>query len=760
MTSAVPRSQPSATLPALPTDFVRQLMWRFADRPELQQLVVATRRLARQTVARVVARGGRATQEWTADKQQMLEAFDEAGITGLSAGRGEGNQAAGTANLAAALASFELAWVDGGAAACSSALRLAQEPIAEAGTREQKERYIGHRQSAAEGGKPTIPRGAFCLTEPLPFAGVETGTLSGRVRIAQWQNGQEPLLEVQKRGRFTTNMDFANFVVATVASDDPRIQGTCMIILEEGDPGVFDRGPAVPLIAHQLASTRNPTFSVQVPASRILGGYTIRDGVLIPNCGHLKVLHPVLARTRIGVGVATAAKLLSAVEPILRYQRERFRGASGTSAEAAEMGLQTNEDVLHRLIDVWAAGEAAASFGFAAARYFDAYDALGRQQADSLQAEGAESPEEKRQARQQAARMALEYLHRQDGADENRDPERRETLQSNRLVQHVTLEALVHVFSPACKVWNTTRGAAMLRDAVGLMGGQGITAECPGFLPNKWLDAQLESMYEGPESVHRRQLVVAMTNELFLAQLQSWTNELRRIAVTRPGTGACTLASAMELWSWTLRHLQEAKDSEGKPIFRDKRQGATFAMADALCWLLAAHCQILDVLQLSSPGASPADSPAATGAASDSPGPQRDDLAGFLRFFTDLCHVQTATAAGEVGRICTELVFGYQEHPSWEADCANCFQGDEIDALEGVMPGIGVGARITGDVLEADGSHADKAGPCVRFAGLYEFMRRRSKLDGCLTGARVAKDRAARDLTLVPIPAALDYPPE
>ena len=65
-----------------------------------------------------------------------------------------------------------------------------------------------------------------------------------------------------------------------------------------------------------------------------------------------------------------------------------------------------------------------------------------------------------------------------------------------------------------------------------------------------------------------------------------------------------------------------------------------------------------------------------------------------------------------------------------------------------------------GDVLEADGSHANKAGPCVRFAGLYEFMRRRSKLDGCLTGARLAKDRAARDLTVVQIPDALDYPPK
>lgn len=758
MTSAVPLNLPRPMLSTLPTDVVRQVMWRFADRADLQQLVASARQVARQTVAQLVAHGGRETQDWTADKQGMLEAFDQAGITGRFADGGDGTPAAGAANLTAALAAFELAWVDGGAAACSSALRLAQEPIAESGTGEQQDRYLAHGRSGAPAGTAPPLRGAFCLTEPLPFAGVETGTLSGRVRIAQWQEGQEPLLEVQKRGRYTTNMDFANYVVATVASDDPRIQGTCMVILEEGDPGVFDRGPAVPVIAHQLASTRNPTFSVQVPASRILGGYAIRDGVLIPNASHLKILHPVLARTRIGVGVATAAKLLSAIEPVLRYQRERFRGAGGTTAEAAEIGLQTHEDVLHRLIDVWTAGEAAASFGFAAARYFDAYDALSRQLDDARQAEGVQTPEDKRSARQQATRMALEYLQLRDNG-ETRDPQRFEALRSNRLVQHLLLEATIHVFSPACKVWNTTRGASMLREAVGLMGGQGITAACPGFLPNKWLDAQLESMYEGPESVHRRQLVVAMTNELFLAQLQSWTNELRRLAVTRPGTGACTLASAMELWSWTLRHLQEAKDSAGKPIFRDKRQGATFAMADALCWILAAHCQILDVLQIAGPASQGASYPESAAAENIAPDQASGELAGFLSFFTDLCHVQTATAAGEVGRICTELVFGYQEHPSWEADCGNCYQGDEIDALEGVMPGISVGARITGDVLEADGSHANKAGPCVRFAGLYEFMRRRSKLDGCLTGARVAKDRAARDLTVVKIPDSLDYPP-
>jgi hypothetical protein len=61
-------------------------------------------------------------------------------------------------------------------------------------------------------------------------------------------------------------------------------------------------------------------------------------------------------------------------------------------------------------------------------------------------------------------------------------------------------------------------------------------------------------------------------------------------------------------------------------------------------------------------------------------------------------------------------------------------------------------------VLEEGGSHPLKAGPCVKFAGLETFMRLRSKLDGCLTGCRLAKDRAAEALTKVMTREALDYP--
>ena len=77
------------------------------------------------------------------------------------------------------------------------------------------------------------------------------------------------------------------------------------------------------------------------------------------------------------------------------------------------------------------------------------------------------------------------------------------------------------------------------------MGGYGITEDCPGFLGNKWMDAQLEATYEGPEAVQRRQLSVTMANPLFLAQFKAWITEMREIASDRPGTGACMLATAM-----------------------------------------------------------------------------------------------------------------------------------------------------------------------------------------------------------------------
>lgn len=271
MSTAATETRPEY-LRALPGDDVRQILWRYADRFDLQMLVQSVRAVARGPVARLVAQGARNTHEWTADKSSLLQAFDESGITAVFMDPSQGGFLEGPKNLALALTAFELAWVDAGAATGSLAGCLALSPIHERGTPEQRDYYMSRCAPAqpAEDRKPW--RGAFCLTEPIPYVGVETGMLGGKVRVAEWEEGSEPMLQVDKRGRFITNMGFANFVTAAVESDDPRIKGTCMVILEETDPGVFDRGTPTRKLVHQLSSTRDPIFSLKVPASRSSAG--------------------------------------------------------------------------------------------------------------------------------------------------------------------------------------------------------------------------------------------------------------------------------------------------------------------------------------------------------------------------------------------------------------------------------------------------------------------------------------------------------
>jgi hypothetical protein len=230
-----------------------------------------------------------------------------------------------------------------------------------------------------------------------------------------------------------------------------------------------------------------------------------------------------------------------------------------------------------------------------------------------------------------------------------------------------------------------------------------------------------------------------MTNNIFLAQFHDWIREMRELGSTHPQTGACALATAMQMWLWTLNHLQKAADADGVKLYHGSRQGVTFPLTDALCWLLAARQFILDVLEIEKKG--PENPVVAEG------------LAGTLGFYMDLAHVQVARAAGEVGRITASLVFGYNRHPVWEA--CSCYQNDELVELESIIPGL---ASCTTDVMESDGSHPAKAGPCAKADNLEAFARLRTRLDCCLTGSMLAKDRAAEALTRVMIPEALDYP--
>jgi alkylation response protein AidB-like acyl-CoA dehydrogenase len=722
----------------LPTDTLRQIQWRFADRYDLQMLVQSVRGVARGTVARLVADGQRNTHEWTPAKEEMMEAFDRAGISAIFMEPDEGGFIAGPKNLALALAAFELAWVDGGAATASLAGFLALAPIHERGTPEQARHYKS-LAAAPQPGEDRKPwRGAFALTEPIPYVGVDTGMLSGKLRVAEWKDGEEPWLQVDKRGRFITNIAFANFVTAAVASDDPRIKGSCVIILEESDEGTFDHGTPTKKLVHQLSSTGDPIFNLKVPACRIVGGYTVKDGIVVPNFNHGEVIEAVFRRTRVTVGLMTAAKMLSAVEPIIRYQRGRFRGAGGARPGSVryQQGIQQREDALHRLVDVWACGEAAASLGFATARLFDELDPIEKLKTGILKERAIAGGRAEMKALRESEERAITL------AGMRPDDPARAGFESDPLVQFVLKDAEANVLCPATKLWNTGHGANVMREAVSLMGGYGITEDCPGFLAAKWMDAQLEATYEGPEAVQRRQLSVTMTSDVFLAQFRGWAAEMRRVASTHPGTGACTLASAMQIWLWTLSHLQKTADADGNKLYHGNRQGVTFPMADALCWLLASRCQILDVLELEQRGAC---DPVLT-----------EILPGAMQFLSDLCQVQAAQAAGEIGRICAELVFGYNQHPAWdEQGRKRCFSTCELDQYEETMPGI---STFAVDVVGEDGSHPDKAGPCAGCDGASEFLTLQNKLSRCLSGSRLAKDRAAETVSTVIIPEALDYP--
>ena len=553
MATTVSKGQ-TESLRTLPDDGVRQILWRFTDRYDLQMLVQSAREVARGPVARLVAEGARGTHEWTEKKAVLLDAFDQAGITSVFMDPEQGGYLLGPKNLALALIAFELAWVDAGAATSSLAGCLALAPIHERGTEDQRARYMSLAVPPLPGEDRKPWRGAFCLTEPIPYVGVDTGVLNGKVRIAEWKDGQEPMLQVEKRGRFITNMGFANFVTAAVDTDDERIKGSCIVILEDGDPGTFDRGTATRKLVHQLSSTCDPIFSLRVPASRIVGGYIVKDGVIIPTYSHSEVIEAVFKRTRVTVAIMTAAKLLSAVEPIIRYQRGRFRGSEHAKSGSLryELGIQQRQDALHRLASLWAIGEAGASLGFEAARLYDEIDPLERQKDEILASKGIHGGKTEMKFFREVNQSALEVL-REANLSESKRSAHFAAASDDPLVQFALKDAVANVLCPAAKLWNTGTGSNAMREALSLMGGYGITEDCPGFLAYKWMDSQLEATYEGPEAVQRRNLSVTMTSELFLAQFQQWIIDMRGIADHRPGTGACTIATAMQLWLWSYR---------------------------------------------------------------------------------------------------------------------------------------------------------------------------------------------------------------
>ena len=628
---------------ALPSDEIRALMWRFADRFDLQMVGQAARSVARGTVAKLVASGERNTHAWTDGKQSLLDAFDQAQLSNLFFEPENGGLINGPKNMALALCTFELAWVDGGAATCLMAGNLALSPIHEKGTPAQQQRFM-NAACTAPNGKPW--RGAFALTEPLPFAGVDASALAGMMEVISMGDlpdgpsenlspDQMPKLRIRKRGRFITGMAFANFVTAAVEAKGDKIKGSAMVILEEGDPGTFDRGTPTHKLVHQLSSTRDPNFTLEVPADRIVGGFDIKGGVIIPRCNHGEVIEAVFRRTRVTVGMMSAAKVLSAIEPLIQYQRSRFRGgdlAPGTPRY--DLGLQQKEDCLIRLARIAATGEAAASLGFAAARAFDEFDTLEKENALYCQQHQLKGRMLLRAIKQHTP-TALNYLATNDGnliAGEE-----------GTFIRFLIRDALVQVLCPAVKLWNTWQCQRAMREAVSLMGGYGITEDSPGFLMNKWVDTQLEATYEGPEAVQRRQLSIAMANPIFLKQMELWQNQLAQEEKEFPALGLNLIKEACTVWRAALTYIQNQQDERGA-LYHSSRQGISFPLTDALSWLVASFYQAQDVMFLAQAGAQQSH--------------LGEALPGTVAYLSRLCLGQALAMAGEVLKITEEIVLG------------------------------------------------------------------------------------------------------
>ena len=666
-----------AMMKMLPGDEVRQVMWNFADRYDIQMAIAGARQVARSYVAQLVANNERATHDWTAAKAGLFDQFDACGVTAAGLNAAYGGLFEGPRNLALTLLSYEVSWVDQGAATTSFVNDLAMGPIAELGTEEQKAKYMGLCAPGNPSGKTW--RGSFALTEPLPYVGVDTGVLCGRVSIAEWKEGEEPMIRVEKRGRFITNIALCDYITIAANSGDDRIKGSCMIIVEATDPGKFDRGAQTKKLVHQLSNTGDPVIDVVVPASRIVGGYTIKDGLVVPNLGHSEIIAQVFSKTRVAVGIMGAGALMSSIEPVIRYQRTRFRGAAGVEETSPRyiQGLQMKEDATERLADVWATAEAAAAVGFDVAQRFDDLEAI-QDEAKAKLGKGREMLKNMKAPMETAAKMLLA----------GEDP----LASDDVTVKYVYLQALTNILCPVTKLWNTGHGANVLREAVSLMGGYGITEDCPGFLFYKWTDTQLAATYEGPEVVQRRQITETMSNPVFLAQLEAWEKALEACP-KRAENGAAALAAAIRLWRWTQSFVKTAKDANGRKLGQSQRHGVMYPLADALSGLMAAKSLHAAIKRLAERGM---ENPVVA-----------EDFEGILNTFNDLLGTVVADVAGEAAKAASGVVYGFSA-----------------------------------------ASAEDKAA----------FSALRNALDEALAGTRLAKDRAAKALSTVMIPEALDYP--
>ena len=525
-------------------------LWRITDSAELLNLRDKARQTACETVAPLLARA-RDSRGWTEEKARVLGALDAQGLTRILVSAHHG------LTLPLALAVWELASVDAGVATSSLSGSLAQMPIRDFGTLQQRDRYLG---------LDNLRHGALCLTEPIPGAGADAISLSGRMVLAGAGADGETLLEIHKRGRFISHMDFAEFVVAAVEGDGNGVRGSGLVILEPGDAGEFERGAPVRKLGHLCASTTDPVFRLRVPASRVVGGYTMEEGALVPLFSHRALLEPALRRMRALLALMTAAKALSTVKDGFEFIPTDERRAS-----------------------------------FACAWPIFGLPAKPRPRWASLPRVSAMNSIGRRILPAPMPGWPRSSLPRQSSS--------------------------------------AAAGSPSVCGKLACCIGYGAP---PGLdLRSKLIDTQVEEMYMGPAALQRRLVSAAMTGTRFLAEFQKWTGEMDVLAGRLPRAGLRSLAEGMRLWHWTLEQLQHQADARGAKLYRDARQGVTFAMADALCGLLAARSLALCAFDMEM----------------DCRQPGRESSSIFL----DLSTLAAGRAAARGMQTCMDLLFGYAE---------------------------------------------------------------------------------------------------
>jgi hypothetical protein len=322
----MPGTLPADALRTLPTDEIRQIMWRLSDRFDAADAGPggARRRAGSGRAARGRRRSaptsGRGGKAGAARRLRPLRAHRRV------LDPEHGGFIDGPKNLALALVAFELAWVDAGAATCS----LAGQPRTRADSRARHARaaLVLHAPARA---RPNPARTAPLAGRVLPHRAYSLRRRRDRPAERQGARREWPEGASRSCGREAWALHHEHGV-RQLRHRRRRLRRPAHQGHVHGDPGGDRPRRLRPRHAHAQArapalvhrTTRSSACACPPAASS--AATRVEDGVIVPRYGHGEIIEAVFRRTRVTVGLMTAAKLLSAVEPVLRYQRTRFRG--------------------------------------------------------------------------------------------------------------------------------------------------------------------------------------------------------------------------------------------------------------------------------------------------------------------------------------------------------------------------------------------------------------------------------------------------